>query len=106
MIQEFFNDPSNDKIAVLQTKIEDIKADMIDNLDKVLERGEKLEVLVEKTEDVKNAASHFRKGTRKVKNRSMMKWLLLVIILLVILIVIIVALVFIICGASGCFKKK
>jgi hypothetical protein len=46
----YFNDSSNDKIHALQTKIDDVKDVMIDNIDKILERGDKLDTLVSSTD--------------------------------------------------------
>ena len=45
---------------------------MLGNIDKVLERGERLEVLVDKTAGIQNKAFKFRKQAREF--RSTMWW--------------------------------
>jgi len=39
-----------DKLWELQKNVKDVKEIMIENIDKILERGEKIDILVEKTE--------------------------------------------------------
>jgi vesicle-associated membrane protein 7 len=45
---------------------------MLENIDKVLERGERLELLVDKTAGIQNKAFKFRKQAREF--RSTMWW--------------------------------
>ena len=47
---KFYNDPASDKLRELQKNVKDVKEIMIENIDKILERGEKIDILVEKTE--------------------------------------------------------
>jgi vesicle-associated membrane protein 7 len=94
---DHFNDPSNDKINLLHTKIDDVKDVMIENIDKILERGEKLETLVESTDQLADGARQFRQGTRKVKNRMMCKYFVMLTALILVVLAIIVIAVFIGC---------
>ena len=41
-----------DKITKLQAQVEDVKQVMLENINKVIERGESLDVLLSKTEDL------------------------------------------------------
>ena len=45
----YYNSPDNDKLALIKGNIDATKNIMLENLDKLLERGEKIELLVEKT---------------------------------------------------------
>eukprot|EP00795_Rhopilema_esculentum_P005310 gene5310-478_t len=47
-----FEDPNLAKIQQAQKEVDDVKGIMTTNIGKVLERGEKLEILIEKTEDL------------------------------------------------------
>jgi pyoverdine/dityrosine biosynthesis protein Dit1 len=60
MEQEKYNNQKNDKIAKVQEEISQVKDVMIRNIDKVLERGEKIELLVDKTEVCRLAHSLIR----------------------------------------------
>ena len=53
----YASDPSADKIGQVQSKIEENKNVMRDNIDRVLERGEKIELLVKKTDELGHQAS-------------------------------------------------
>lgn len=46
---EYFNSPEADKLAQIKANVEATKGIMMENLDKLLERGEKIDILVQKT---------------------------------------------------------
>ena len=48
LAQQKYNDPSQDKIGEAHRKVADVKSIMIENIDKVLLRGEKMEILVDR----------------------------------------------------------
>lgn len=65
----FSNDRNADKITRVKGEIEDAKTIMVKNIDKVLERGERIEMLVQKTEDM-NVQSHtFKKKSTQLKKK-------------------------------------
>jgi len=70
---EFFNGPQADQLSEVTKKIEDVKNVMVQNIEMVLERGEKLELLVDKTEQFQNSAFTFQKQTRKLKEAMFWK---------------------------------
>ncbi|RKO97566.1 hypothetical protein CXG81DRAFT_7021, partial [Caulochytrium protostelioides] len=50
--------------------LDDVKATMAHNIERVMERGERLDVLVNKTDALTNASTMFRRTTRQVRNES------------------------------------
>ena len=51
---EFYSfDPEADKLTAVQHKIEEVKQRMVTNVEKAIERGEKIEELVDKYESDK-----------------------------------------------------
>ena len=61
----FYNsDPSSDQIGQVKSQLEDVKGVMVENIEKVLERGEKIELLVDKTDRLNQTAFKFEKVTR------------------------------------------
>ena len=64
----YSDDPDSDNIAMVQKRIESVKDVMVDNIDKVLERGEKIELMVDKTEQLNASAYKFEKQSRSLKN--------------------------------------
>ncbi|CAN7938422.1 unnamed protein product [Ixodes hexagonus] len=59
-----------DQISVLNRQVEDVKGIMAQNIEKVVERGDRLDSLLEKTQDLEQAGTAFRTGAKKV-NRHM-----------------------------------
>lgn len=73
---EFYNsdaaDRSIDTIGAVKGQIEDVKGVMVENIEKVLERGEKIELLVEKTDQLQTSAFLFESSSRNL--RRTMYW--------------------------------
>ncbi|KAL0484076.1 vesicle-associated membrane protein [Acrasis kona] len=94
----FFNDPANDKIIKLQNKMDDLKGVMVDNFDKILDRGDKLEMLQQSTDDIVDGSIEFRRNTGKVKRNMCCNYIILVLVLIFIILAIIVIAVLAGCG--------
>ena len=69
---EFFNSPSGDSFSALNSKIDEVKNVMYENIESVLARGEKLEILVDKSEALQQQAFVFQRSARDLK--SAMWW--------------------------------
>ncbi|XP_072165690.1 vesicle-associated membrane protein 7-like [Diadema setosum] len=87
----------NDKVAVLQNQVDEVKDIMTQNIDKVLSRGEKLDDLLVKTEDLEASARTFQKTASKVRKKmwwqnTRMQIILVIVVLIVILAVVLIAL--------------
>ncbi|XP_066992828.1 vesicle-associated membrane protein 7 [Anabrus simplex] len=76
-----FNSGRGDKMSLLQSQVEDVKQVMLENVEKIIDRGEKLEDLLSKTEDLEAHGSGFRQLTREVHARAKCKnlkmWLII-----------------------------
>ena len=57
---------------MVQDKLEAVKGVMVQNIENILERGEKLELLVDKTDQLQTTAFQFQKSSRKL--RQAMFW--------------------------------
>jgi vesicle-associated membrane protein 7 len=68
---EFYNsadaDLSIDNIGAVKSQIEDVKGVMVQNIEKVLERGEKIELLVDKTDRLNQQAFRFESSSRELR---------------------------------------
>jgi len=73
---EYYNsddaDRGIDSIGVVKSQIEDVKDVMLNNIEKVLERGEKIELLVDKTDRLNQQAFRFESSSRSL--RRAMYW--------------------------------
>jgi vesicle-associated membrane protein 7 len=70
---DFYNGPSADTFAQVNNKLDDVKNVMVQNIEMVLERGEKLELLVDKTDKLQNQAFKFEKSSKKLKEAMFWK---------------------------------
>lgn len=66
---DYYNsdNPSVDNISVVQGQIDEVKDVMVQNIEKVLERGEKIELLVDKTDRLNQQAFKFEKSSRTLR---------------------------------------
>ena len=96
------------KVASVQQQVSEVKEIMMDNIEKVLDRGEKIEVLVDKTEALRFQADNFHKQGRALRNRMWWNNLKMKLILLtfVIGVGIIIFCVFCFGGEKNCTAKK
>ncbi|XP_055351669.1 vesicle-associated membrane protein 4-like isoform X1 [Paramacrobiotus metropolitanus] len=79
----------DDKVAGVQQQVQGVMGVMQDNINRILERGERLDDLEERSDNLNVNADHFRRGATQVRRR--MWWQncrMRIIILIVILIII------------------
>lgn len=95
---EFFNtDPSADRIRAARANIDKTREIMIENIDKVLARGEKIEILVNKTALMSETAVTMRKTATKVKRHMWWKNAKLSLLLVGVILVIILIILLVVC---------
>lgn len=66
---DYYNsdNPSIDSIGNVQNQLEEVKDVMVQNIEKVLERGEKIELLVDKTDRLNQQAFRFESTSRNLR---------------------------------------
>ncbi|KAI4335675.1 hypothetical protein L6164_014302 [Bauhinia variegata] len=64
----YSNDPNADRLSRLKGEMSQVRTVMIDNIDKVLDRGDRLALLVEKTSNMHGNAIRFKRQSRRFKN--------------------------------------
>lgn len=66
---DYYNDGGSrvDGLSAVQSQIEDVKGVMVENIEKVLERGEKIELLVDKTDRLNQQAFKFESSSRHLR---------------------------------------
>lgn len=65
-------DRSIDNIGAVKSQIDEVKNNMIQNIESVLERGEKIELLVDKTDNLLTSSFQFESSSRNL--RRAMYW--------------------------------
>ena len=89
----------------MQNQIKDVKNVAMKNIEKVLERGEKIDLLVDKTDRMRNTAVKFHKTSRRLKNTMWWQNVKMWLIILGVVAVVIFVIAAMACGGfsfSGC----
>jgi len=84
---------SNPRTAALQAEIDSTVGIMRDNINKVSERGERLDSLQDKTDNLQRSAQGFRRGANRVRKAMWWKDMKMRICLAVLIVIIIIAIV-------------
>eukprot|EP00929_Paragymnodinium_shiwhaense_P099352 TRINITY_DN60989_c0_g1_i1.p1 TRINITY_DN60989_c0_g1~~TRINITY_DN60989_c0_g1_i1.p1 ORF type:complete len:266 (+),score=61.32 TRINITY_DN60989_c0_g1_i1:61-858(+) len=91
---EKFNDPNADRIAGIKEKVKNINDTLTEGIEKILERSEKIELLVEKSQVLMNDSVSFRTAARDVhrqawwRNAKMIACLVFAIILVILILLV------------------
>ncbi|XP_010141253.1 PREDICTED: vesicle-associated membrane protein 7 isoform X2 [Buceros rhinoceros silvestris] len=97
-----------DQVAETQAQIDELKGIMVRNIDLVAQRGEKLELLIDKTENLVDSSVTFKTTSRNLARAMCMKNLKLTIVIIIVSIVIIYIILSVACGGlawPGCVQK-
>ncbi|KAK9068724.1 hypothetical protein SSX86_012839 [Deinandra increscens subsp. villosa] len=92
-----------DKIAKVKAQVSEVKGVMLDNIEKVMERGEKVELLVDKTDNLRNQASDFKKQGTKMKRKMWIQNMKIKLIIAGIVLVLILVVILSICNNIRCW---
>ncbi|CAN0888111.1 Vesicle-associated membrane protein 713 [Linum grandiflorum] len=93
----FSSDPNADRMNRLKGEMNQVRNVMIENIDKVLERGDRLELLVDKTANMQGNTFRFRKQTRRFRTAVWWRNVKLTIALIILLLVVIYVVLAFVC---------
>mgnify|MGYP001159807822 CR=1 FL=1 len=94
---------SSQKLVLVKEKLNSVKDVMVQTIDNVLERGEKLESLVDKTDELDSAAFQFNRNAKKLRREMLCKKIKTYLCISIIVIIFLWILSSIICGFD--YKK-
>jgi len=100
----YSNNPGADRITRVRGEIDEVKSVMVTSIEKVLERGERIELLVDKTESLNQSAFKFKKGSTQLKRAMWWKNIKIMIILGIVIVAVIYFIVAMACGGLA-FQK-
>jgi len=82
-------DPSVDKIATVQKKVDETKKVMVENIERVLDRGEKIELLVSRTEHLQDQSYKFSQASKDLRwafcFTNIKLWIALIIVVIILI---------------------
>ncbi|KAG1853308.1 synaptobrevin-domain-containing protein [Suillus tomentosus] len=65
--------PPTDEVARAQAELNQVKDIMVQNVEQILSRGERIELLIDKTDNMATQATAFRRGARTVRRQMWWK---------------------------------
>jgi len=107
LMEYYSNNPNSDKLNKLKGDVDEVKNVMVQNIERVLERGERIELLVDKSETLSNSAFKFKKQSTALKRSMWWKNVKLIIVIIVVVLLVIYIIVALICGGpafKGCIN--
>lgn len=90
------------KLAKVKAQVSEVKGVMMENIDKVIDRGEKIEVLVDKTENLRSQAQDFRQQGTQLRRKMWYQNMKIKLIVLAIIIALILIIVLSVCHGFSC----
>uniref|UniRef100_A0A7N1A9E7 Uncharacterized protein n=1 Tax=Kalanchoe fedtschenkoi TaxID=63787 RepID=A0A7N1A9E7_KALFE len=103
----YSHDPNADRLNRLKGEMSQVRSVMIENIEKVLERGDRLALLVEKTSALQGNTVRFRRQSRRFRNTLWWQNVKLGVVLAIILIILVYLVFVFLCGGpllASCFK--
>jgi vesicle-associated membrane protein 7 len=99
---EFYasGDPAADKLGAINKNVEEVKGIMVSNIEKVLDRQEKIELLVDKTDKLNEAGFKFKKSSTALKRQMCLKNAKITAAIVFVVLVVILIIVMSVCGAK------
>jgi len=68
LMQQYNTQGVDDNIAQVQSQLDTVRQSMVQNIEQVLERGERIELLVDKTDRLNQQAFRFESSSRQLRN--------------------------------------
>ncbi|KMZ65890.1 hypothetical protein ZOSMA_307G00240 [Zostera marina] len=90
------------KLAKVKAQVSEVKGVMMENIEKVLDRGEKIELLVDKTENLRSQAQDFKQQGTNLKKVMWWRNMKIKLIVLGIIIALILIIVLSVCQGFSC----
>lgn len=104
MLQQYNIAPPNDSLASAKKEIDNVKDIMTENIERVLERGERIDLLVDKTDRLGGSARDFRVRSRGLRRQMWWKNVRIMVLLVVVVIFLMYLFIGIGCGLPGWSK--
>ncbi|KAJ3670168.1 hypothetical protein LUZ60_010492 [Juncus effusus] len=90
------------KLSKVKAQVSEVKGVMMENIEKVLDRGEKIELLVDKTENLRSQAQDFRQQGTQVRRKMWLQNMKIKLIVLGIIIALILIIILSVCHGFKC----
>lgn len=93
------------KLAKVKAQVTEVKGVMMENIEKVLDRGEKIELLVDKTDNLRSQAQDFKQQGTKMRRKMWIQNMKIKLIVVGIVVAIGLIIFLSICGGFKCISS-
>ncbi|GAB2281965.1 hypothetical protein Dimus_016529 [Dionaea muscipula] len=90
------------KLAKVKAQVSEVKGVMMENIEKVLDRGEKIELLVDKTESLRSQAHDFRTQGTQIRRKMWLQNMKMKLLVFGIIVASILIIILFLCGGFKC----
>lgn len=90
------------KLLKVKAQVSEVKSIMLENIDKAVDRGERLDILVEKTEDLRSQAQEFKKQGTQVRRKMWFQNMKIKLVVLGILLLLVLIIWLSVCQGFDC----
>lgn len=100
---------ATNRVEEVRSEVNELKGIMVRNIDVIASRGERLELLVDKTEDLSNNSVTFRKTSRNLARSMWWKNIKITIVVIIVVILVVYFIVSLACGGLAwprCVNKQ
>ncbi|KZT25974.1 vesicle-associated membrane protein [Neolentinus lepideus HHB14362 ss-1] len=108
LMHQYNTSPPTDELARAQNELAQVKNIMVQNVEQILSRGERIELLVDKTDNMAQQSTAFRRGARTVRRQMWWKNTKILMLSVFVALVLLWIIVAQFCGAglNQCGAKK
>jgi len=96
----YHNNPANDKLDNLKGELNQVTEVMAENIERVLKRGQDLDAMANKSEELAEGAAQFSSQARRLRRAHCRKHAKLIALITLVVIILIIILVFAICNPN------
>ncbi|TMW95560.1 putative vesicle-associated membrane protein 726 [Solanum lycopersicum] len=90
------------KLSKVKAQVSEVKGVMMENIEKVLDRGEKIELLVDKTDNLRSQAQDFRQQGTKIRRKMWYENMKIKLVVFAIILVLILIIILSVCPGFKC----
>ncbi|KAL1977045.1 hypothetical protein VTN31DRAFT_3327 [Thermomyces dupontii] len=101
LLQSYNTAPPSDSLASARREIDSVRDIMTENIERVLERGERIDLLVDKTDRLGGSAHDFRMRSRGLRRKMWWKNVKVMVLLVIVIIFLVYLFVGMGCGLPG-----
>ncbi|XP_055822093.1 putative vesicle-associated membrane protein 726 [Solanum dulcamara] len=90
------------KLSKVKAQVSEVKGVMMENIEKVLDRGEKIELLVDKTDNLRSQAQDFRQQGTKIRRKMWFENMKIKLVVFAIILVLLLIVILSVCPGFKC----